>query len=83
MTPKSSSTRKLLLLTGAVALLVSSFILGAPQNAAALPAQSCDCIYYSDASHTTEVGEVFVACNGHRTQTGRTSQFGVCSCERC
>jgi|GEM_PF-3929576 len=53
----SNPTRELILLLGAVALLVSSFILGAPRTAAALPSQSCDCDYYSDASYSTQVEE--------------------------
>jgi hypothetical protein len=78
-----SSNRKLVLLAGALVLLATSFILGAPQSASALPSQSCYCTYYSDASHTTEVGTVFVTCQGQRFTTGHTSQYGVCSCQRC
>jgi hypothetical protein len=83
MSPNSSSTRKLVLLLGAVALLVSSFILGAPRTAAALPSQSCDCDYYSDASHSTEVGERYVFCNGQIYRWGVTSPYVDCYCEDC
>jgi uncharacterized protein DUF6289 len=79
----SLSYRKLLLLIGAVALLATSLILGAPRTAEALPAASCDCTYYSDATYTTEVGSVFITCRGQRFQSGQTSPYKICACEDC
>jgi hypothetical protein len=79
----SPNYRKLLLLIGAIALLATSFIVGAPRTAVALPAASCDCTYYSDASHTTEVGTVFITCRGQRYQTGQTSPYSQCFCDPC
>jgi hypothetical protein len=79
----SNPTRKLFLLAGAVVLLAMSLVLGAPRTAAALPSQSCDCLYYSDASHSTEVGERFVFCNGQIYRWGTTSPYVDCYCEDC
>lgn len=39
------------------------------------PVYSYQITYYSDASHTVEVGSRYVNCNGHGTLTGRSSQF--------
>jgi len=79
----NQAQRKLFLLLAAIALLATSFIITAPRTAAALPSQSCDCIYYSDASHTTEVGERFVYCNGQIYRWGTTSPYVDCYCEDC
>jgi hypothetical protein len=75
--------RKLVLLLAAIALLAASFVLTAPRPAAALPSQSCDCIYYSDATYTVEVGEKIVYCNGHIERWGTTSPYVSCWCEDC
>ena len=83
MTSIASPTRKLLLLFGSVALLVASFVLTAPRTASALPAGSCYCIYYSDASETTEVGGRDVTCSGQSYHWGTTSAYKECDCESC
>jgi hypothetical protein len=83
MTPASSPTRKLFLLAASVVLLAASFVLTAPRTASALPAQSCFCTYYSDASHTTEVGERDIFCSGARYSWGTTSAYPLCDCESC
>lgn len=83
MTSAPSRTRKLFLLLGSVGLLAASFVLTAPRTASALPAASCDCIYYSDASHTTEVGEREVFCNGQQFRWGTTSAYADCACDPC
>jgi hypothetical protein len=83
MTSTQSSTRKLFLLLGSVGLLAASFLLAAPQTASALPSQDCDCIYYSNASHTTEVGEREIFCNGQQFRSGTTSPYSSCFCTPC
>jgi len=75
--------RRVRLLAGVSLLLVACFVLPLPPRAEALPAQSCDCIYYSDATFTVEVGETFVFCNGHIERWGTRTQFASCDCEDC
>jgi hypothetical protein len=41
------------------------------------------CYYYSDASHTQQVGSVTYDCCGHRTSTGTTSAYSVCGPVNC
>ncbi|HEY4594692.1 MAG TPA: DUF6289 family protein [Thermoanaerobaculia bacterium] len=83
MTSAPSPARKLFLLLGSVGLLAASFVLTAPRTASALPSQDCDCIYYSDASHTTGVGEREIFCNGSRYSWGTTSAYSSCFCTPC
>lgn len=83
MTSTPSRTRKLFLLLGSVGLLAASFVLTAPRTASALPSQDCDCIYYNNASHTTEVGEKEILCNGQQLRWGTTSAYASCFCTPC
>lgn len=57
----------------AVALLIGAVAVTAP--AQALPAYENVTIYYSDASHTTEVGERGIDCWGHLCRWGTTSAY--------
>ncbi|HEX4962978.1 MAG TPA: hypothetical protein VF173_19250 [Thermoanaerobaculia bacterium] len=41
------------------------------------------CFYYSDASHTTLVGEMGFDCCGRRVNQGVTSPYSVCGVENC
>jgi Family of unknown function (DUF6289) len=82
MTSTTSPTRKLFLLLCAIALAAGASIM-APQTAAALPAQSCLCNYYSDASYTNQVGEWDVYCNGHIVHWGSRTVYSICDCCTC
>jgi hypothetical protein len=75
--------RKLFLLLGSVALLAASFVLTAPRPASALPSQTCDCEYYSDATYTNQVGEKIIFCNGGVSRWGSTTSYVQCYCDPC
>lgn len=80
MPTNPSPARKLLLLLGSAALLAVSFLVTTPRTAAALPAQSCFCSYYSNG---VQVGEWDVYCNGHIDHWGTRTGTAVCDCEYC
>ena len=66
-----------------VMVLAATFSMGTTQKAEALPPVSTDCTYYSDASYTTEVGWIYVACNGRRYSSGTTSPYKLCDSIPC
>lgn len=55
------------------------------RSTAVLPQCSSETDYYSDASHSTQVGEKFIYCNGQTIITGTITSFkeiiitGACS----
>lgn len=56
--------------------LASAFIgLSIASDAAALPANGYDIVYYSDASMTNEVGERMLECNGGRYSYGVVTSY--------
>jgi hypothetical protein len=59
-----------------VALLcAAAFTLSNSQNASALPCHEVTTYFYSDATHTTEVGERYVTCYGVTTYGTVTSYY--------
>lgn len=75
--------RKLVLLVACIGLLAGSFLLTIPRTAAALPASSSDCTYYSDATRSTEVGFKFVSCSGQIFIEGTLTAYKICNFEAC
>lgn len=51
--------------------------------AEARPLNSMDCVYYSDASYTTDVGWTYFDCNGNFTRSGTTSEYRECFSDCC
>ncbi len=49
----------------------------------ALPANEVETVYFSDAKYTTEVGYVFLACQGGVYREGTTSRYRVRSSTPC
>jgi hypothetical protein len=49
----------------------------------ALPANEIETTYYADASLTEEVGYSFLACDGSRARTGKTSSFKTTTKRAC
>lgn len=49
----------------------------------ALPANEIETTYYADASLTEEVGYSFLACDGSRARTGKTSRFKTTTKRAC
>jgi hypothetical protein len=49
----------------------------------ALPANEIETTYYADASLTDEVGYSFLACDGSRARTGKTSSYKVTTKRAC
>lgn len=53
-------------------------------EAEALPAQSCELEYYSDATYSTPVGGSTLLCTGKRVTWGITTPYSqIVSCESC
>ena len=77
------NTRRLSLLILSLALLVLSLTVASPRSAEAFPAQSCYCLYYSDATYTTIVGEKFGHCDGSIDIEGIVTSYKTCQCETC
>ena len=63
----------------ALALMVGAFTLGMPQTAQACPSNEVTTTYYSDAAHTTVVGERILLCNclGYATWGVKTPYYTV------
>ena len=59
-------------------LLLTLLALGAMVAVPSLDAAS-NCTYYSDASHTTVVGQYGYDCCNNKVAWGIKTQFGVCS----
>ena len=70
-----STSRRVLLAAFLVAVLAFALTVSTPVTNAA-PAGNC--IFYSDASHTTEVGRLGKDCCNNPVHTGHTSSFYVC-----
>ena len=71
-------TRAALLTAGVALALLAS----APQRTYASGVGHI-CFYYSDASHTTQVGEMGTDCCGRRINQGVTTPYSVCGVENC
>jgi hypothetical protein len=70
-------------LVGIMLATVGGFICGLSKGAEALPAQEVEATYYSDATFSVEVGWSFLACNGGRARSGRTTRYMVKTTTAC
>jgi hypothetical protein len=73
-----SKTRMKILALSAVA--ASALAAGV---AFALPANEVETYYYSDASHTEEVGHTLLACNGHFFSNGVQTAYADVTTTPC
>jgi hypothetical protein len=71
-----------LLGVGVLALVALALFVGGPQVCSA-SGTYCETAFYSDATHSTIVGERFKSCNGSVVMYGVTSIYKVMSCEPC
>ena len=72
---KLSRGRTVLVATLVVALLATVFVVTLPQQEAEA---ASNCTYYSNASHTTVVGQFGYDCCNNRVAWGIKTQFKVC-----
>jgi hypothetical protein len=72
----SSTLRRILALAFLVAVLTFALTVTAPVSSAA---SGSNCTYYSDASHTTVVGEFGKDCCNNIVARGHKSPYSVCS----
>jgi hypothetical protein len=72
----SSTLRRILVLTFLVAVLTFALTVTAPVSSAST---GSNCTYYSDASHTTVVGEFGKDCCNNTVARGVKSPYSVCS----
>lgn len=72
---------RILQLTALTSCLALTALVSASHPAQAIAGRFC--YYYSDASHTHQVGSVTYDCCGHRTSSGTTSAYSVCGPVNC
>jgi hypothetical protein len=72
----SSTLRRLLVLTFLAAVLTFALTVTAPVSSAA---SGSNCTYYSDASHTTVVGQFGKDCCNNTVARGVKSPYSECS----
>jgi len=72
---KQSAVRRTLLVAMLVPILAVALWIATPPTADA----ATNCTYYSDASHTTVVGQFGTDCCNNHVAWGIKTQFGVCS----
>jgi hypothetical protein len=72
---KNALSAAVLVAGGAAALFPGSTI--------ARPAYSIETIYYSDASHTVEVGTRMLNCSGQNSSTGEKTPYYFTTHESC
>ncbi len=78
----ASSCRRFLLLTALASALTTAVAL-VPQPAQAVNGVGRTCYYYSDASHTHQVGKAGYDCCGRRFSQGTTTQYSMCESVFC
>jgi hypothetical protein len=78
----ASSCRRFLLLTALASALTTAVVL-VPRPAQAVNGIGRTCYYYSDASHTHQVGKNGYDCCGRRFSQGIITQYSVCNSVFC
>jgi hypothetical protein len=80
MTHALSSCRRLFLLTLASGITLTALLSTSP-SAQAIAGRFC--YYYSDASHTHQVGDSGYDCCGRYFQHGTVTQYSICGPLNC
>jgi len=78
-----STRRRYTYLVLAAALLTCAFVVSPPREATAMPEFQILCIYYSDAAHTTVVGNRFISCTGISNSGIQTAFVNCVQLNRC
>lgn len=77
-----ASSRRVWMMVGLVFLLAATLFVSLPQPSQAAGSY-CETTFYSDATHTTIVGERIKTCSGSVFTWGTTSAYKVTACEPC
>lgn len=75
-------SRRRMVWAGVMALLAVALFLASPGTSSATGSY-CETTFYSDAAHTTIVGERIKTCSGSVFTWGTTSVYKVTACEPC